>query len=459
MSMSDLVKPADPSPSGDTPHLVFLASGLVAFVILWAVPVAVLVWLSSMFFGSVGIAEALERTRGLAPTTYGGAFWLSVVITLVMVALEVRALLRGAPGRGSWLLRFITRPSTAYWVLILPTVLLVRVDTRGTDVPDILTTTLLLCCLGYVWFVLPLGVAAVAWRLTRWMWRKGAGSGFTSGVLGTLGLSFAMCTPVMCVVNDEDEPWAPVEEVGKAFDRGFDRASGQDAVDGSRTLMGALAEVLDGGSRAEAAVPEEAKDDRKGFPLLDGSRASTTRETSTHYTTQECMEALVEPEDDGRSRLTKVIRKLSIDYPSSEIEDLVRWKMVDICVDEPVRNGDDLFGLLLAASRNGLRDIYRHGQVVAKWKPALASYRARCLIDSSEVSEDSYEERQHRLVTVHEALDALHPGDRALIVDHYFDQLSYAEMARRQGRAAGAVAKATNRAVHTLRKWLANRCH
>ena len=440
MSTTSLTKPTGPSSgTGTTPHLVFLASGLLAFAILWALPIAVLFWLSSMFFGSVGIAELLERTRGLAPTTYGGAFWLAVVITLAMVALEVRTLIRGAPERRSWLLRFITRPSTACSVLILPTMLLVRVDTRGTDVPDIITTTLLLCCLGYVWFVLPLGVAAVAWRLTWWMWRTGTSSGFASGVLGTLGLSFAMCTPVVCAVNDEDEPPKPVAYVSKAFARGFDRAKGQDAIDGSRTLMGALAEVID----------------NQLMPAPPGS-ASTNDD---RYTTHECMEKLVEPEDDGFNRLTKVIRKLRADYPAAEIEEVVRTKMIDVCVDEPYRNGKDLFGLLLTASRNGLSDIYHHGQVVAKWKPALESYRARCLIDASDVIEESYEERQHRLATVREALDSLHPDDRELIVGHYFDQLPYAEMARRSGRSTGAVAKATNRAVQTLRKWLANRCH
>lgn len=440
-----------PSPSSE-PQLVFLALGLVSFAILWAVPVAVLVWLFGMFFGSIGIAEALERTRGLAPTTYGGAFWLAVVITLTMVALEVRTLVRGAPGRGSWMLRFITRPSTACWVLILPTFVLVRVDTRGTDVPDILTTTLLLCCLGYVWFVLPLGMAAVAWRLTRWMWRKGSASSFASGVLGTIGLSFAMCTPVVCAVNDEDEPPRPVKHVSEAIGRGFDRASGQDAVDGSRTVMSALAEVIDEPRSTPSRA--EADDERAGFPFT--ARAV---EAGNRYTAHECMDELVEPESDGSSRLAKVIRKLRVDYPHPDIEDVVHWKLIDVCVDEPDRNGSDLFGLLLTASRNGLADIYRHGQVVAKWKPAFESYRARCLIDSGDENEESYEERQHRLATAREALDALHSDDHDLIVDHYFHQLSYAEMARRRGKRTGTVAKATNRAVHRLEKWLANRCH
>lgn len=435
MPATSLIKPTGPASGPNTPHLVFLAFGLVAFAVLWALPVVVLVWLSGMGLGSVGIAELLERTRGLAPTTYGGAFWLSVVITVAMVAIEVHALVRGAPERRSWLLRFITRPSTAYWVLIGPTLLLVRLDTRGTDVPDILTTTLLLCCLGYVWFVLPLGVAAVAWRLTWWMWRKGSASGFASGLLGTLGLSFAVCTPAVCVVNDE--PPKPVTKVAEVLGHGFDRAKGQDAIDGSRTFMSAIAEEVD---------------DKKEQP-------APRSETTDRYTTRECMEELVAPEDGGSSRLAKVIRKLRSDYPAGEIEDIVYLKLIDVCADEPYRQSADLYGLLLTASRNGLADIYRHGQVVAKWKPAFASYRARCLIDAGDEQEESYEERQHRLATAREALDTLHPDDRELILDHYFHQLPYAEMARRRGRSTEAVSKATNRAIQTLRKWLANRCH
>lgn len=437
--MTSLTTPDSPPAGASTkPQLLFLGLGLLSFAVLWAAPVALAIWLLGWFFGSVGIAEALERTRGLAPTTYGGAFWLAVIITLAMVALEVRAMIRKDPARRSWLLRFITRPSTAYFPLIVPTVLLVRIDMRGTDVPDIITTTLLLCCLGYVWFILPLAMAAVSWRLTWWMWRKGSGSSFAAGVLGMLGLSFASCMPLVCVVDDDehDEQWPMTDEVGKAFARGFDRAKGQDAIDGSRALMGALAEVNEPSS-------------------------TPTSETSKRYTTHECMEKLVEPENGGPSRLTKVIRKLRRDYENRriEVEDLVYWKMIDICVDEPRRDDKKLFGLLLAASRNGLADIYRHGEVEAKWKPVLTGYRARCLIDASDEVEESYEDRQHRLVTAVEALATLHPDDRALLDEHYLEQLPYAEMARRRGIREGTVAKATNRTVHTMRTWLANRCH
>jgi DNA-directed RNA polymerase specialized sigma24 family protein len=330
MSTTSITTPTGPSSDGSTtPHVVFLAFGLVAFAVLWALPVAVLVWLSGMFFGSVGIAEMLEGTRGLAPTTYGGAFWLAVVITLAMVALEVRTLIRGAPEGRSWLLRFITRPSTAYFVLIMPTVLLVRLDTRGTDVPDILTTTLLLCCLGYVWFVLPLGMAAVAWRLTWWLWRKGTSSGFAAGVLGTLGLSFAMCTPVVCVANDEDEPFQPVERVTEAFGRGFDRAKGQDAIDGSRTLMSSLAEVSESEPKALAPAPEVVKDDRNGFPFFGGSKA--TQQTDAELF-EECIEEIFRGGTTSIRGmfLSSLVSRHSLDRAVAE--DIVQDAALELCL-------------------------------------------------------------------------------------------------------------------------------
>lgn len=316
MPAPSLIKPTGQgSGPTNTPHLVFLALGLVAFAVLWALPVVVLVWLSGMGFGSVGIAEMLERTRGLAPTTYGGAFWLSVAITVTMVALEVRALVRGAPEHRSWLLRFITRPSTAYWVLIGPTLLLVRIDTRGTDVPDILTTTLLLCCLGYVWFVLPLGVASVAWRLTWWMWRKGSASGFGSGLLGTLGLSFAVCTPVVCVVNDE--PPKPVAKVTKVLGHGFDRARGQDAIDGSRTFMSAIAEEVE----PQAKTTSEA-----------ASTPSTEAELTDAKLFDDCVKELLRGgESSLRNRKISVfVNRYYLDRGNAE--DIVQEAVLELCL-------------------------------------------------------------------------------------------------------------------------------
>lgn len=319
MSTTSLTKPEAPPASASTkPQLLFLGLGLLSFALLWAAPVALCVWVLGWFFGSVGIAEALERTRGLAPTTYGGAFWLAVVVTVVMAVLEVRAMIRKQPERRSWLLRFITRPSTAYFALILPTVLLVRLDVRGTDVPDILTTTLLLCCLGYVWFILPLAMAAVSWRVTWWMWRKGSGSSFAAGVLGMLGISFASCTPLMCVVEDDEEPAPSVERVGNAFDRGFDRAEGQDAIDGSRALMGALAEVIDN---------EPARSSRSSSDSTEVSSESTDKDLFG-----DCVTTLVSGGSSSHKeiQISIFIRRHGFDRITAE--QIVQDAVLDLCL-------------------------------------------------------------------------------------------------------------------------------
>jgi len=225
-------------------QLVFLVLGILLFAALWALPVVLMLWLGSSALGGLGIAEALERTRGLAPGTFGGAFWLAGGFTALMAVLEARAILRGSKELGL-LATLLTRPVTGLLVLFVPTLLLVRVDLRGTDVPDILTTTLLLCCLGYVCLILPLALLSTSWRLARWMWRVGRRSGFASGALGTLGLAFASCVPLLCATSDDRSPPDPdFQKLGAAIERGFERAEREDLVDGSLTVLRALAEVI-----------------------------------------------------------------------------------------------------------------------------------------------------------------------------------------------------------------------
>ena len=221
-------------------QLGFLALSVVLFVLIGVVPVVVLLSLAGALVGSISIAELLEQSRGLAPTTYGGAFWLAVAFTVVMAVIEVRAILRGKKeGQGlfAWLL---TRPLIGLFVLFGLTRMLVRIDAK-IDVPDVLTTTLLLCCLGCVYFILPLAIIGWAFRLVRWMWRTGRSSGFASGALGVLGLAIASCLPAVCATRD-DVPHLP-PEVSAPLQRGIEEARDQGPVDGSLALLSELSAV------------------------------------------------------------------------------------------------------------------------------------------------------------------------------------------------------------------------
>lgn len=364
-------------------HLTFLVCGLIAFAVVCAAPTVLMTWVFTMIYGSIGVAELLERTRGLAPTTYGGAFWLAVTITVVMGGLEIRALLSKAKDRQSFFLRFITRPSTAYWVLIVPTVLLVRIDIKGTDVPDIITTTLLLCCLGYLWFILPLGLGAVAFRLTRWMWRMGTRSGFFAGALGMLGLAFASCVPVVCVVDDDE--WRPSARARKAFSRGMDEARGQDAIDGTRAFMGGLAEAYDGGPKALVAAPTAVPEERQGFPLLGDGDTDSER-------FGECMEKLQlgKPNSLRDKKIDVFVRQRGVSM--IDAEQIVDRAMLELCVRHATVGGTpidklDVVFRLRAESRlkNWFRSRDRYRQCVTLLKAEPTDFEDPLAVESRAV--------------------------------------------------------------------------
>jgi len=146
--------------------------GLALLTGLGTLPLLAILWVLGATLGVVITAEALERTRGLAPSTYGGAFWLACAFVVLLVVLELVTWFTPRPEgqrpRGC-LAALLTRPLVAVLLLFLPCVLLVRCDLGGTDVPDIITATALLCVLGYCLFVLPIAFVALTIRLARWL--------------------------------------------------------------------------------------------------------------------------------------------------------------------------------------------------------------------------------------------------------------------------------------------------
>ena len=151
--------------------------GLTLLTGLGTLPLLLILWVVGTTFGVVLIAEALERTRGLAPATFGGAFWLACGFVVLLVVIEMARWFAPRAEKGArrgCLAALLTRPLIAVLLLFLPCILLVRCDLGGTDLPDILTTTALLCVLGYGLFVLPIAFVASAIRLARWLWRVGS---------------------------------------------------------------------------------------------------------------------------------------------------------------------------------------------------------------------------------------------------------------------------------------------
>ncbi|HGG57523.1 MAG TPA: hypothetical protein ENK31_06980, partial [Nannocystis exedens] len=225
-------------------QVAWLGFGLGLGFFCFALPACLLIWLVSTVLGTLGIAEFLEQTRGLAPTTYGGAFWLATAFTTVMVLVELFATFRPKEERRGYLVALLTRPSLALFFLAIPTWLLVKIDMGGTDVPDILTTFLLLVSLGYIFVILPIALFALCSRFTRSLWRISKGSGFRSGVFGTLGIALAALMPVFCATHDTtDADDNTGEEIAAQLEHGVAVLEREGLPDGSLLLLKEITEA------------------------------------------------------------------------------------------------------------------------------------------------------------------------------------------------------------------------
>jgi len=283
----DLPK-TDPSPTPTEPNpstasggqLAWLGFGLSLGFFCFALPAWLLVWLASTVLGTFGIAELLEQTRGLAPTTYGGAFWLAAAFTALMVLVELFAIFGPKEERPGCLVAILTKPSLALFFLAFPTLVLVKVDLGGTDVPDILTTFLLLVSLGYIFAILPIALFALCSRITRSLWRIGKASGFRSGIFGTLGIALAALMPLVCAVGapDDDSPTGKViARSGHLVTTALEAAESRDLLDGSRDALVAISEEIGRPTSTLARSQRQVVGDRGRFDdCVDTLSRSTT---------------------------------------------------------------------------------------------------------------------------------------------------------------------------------------
>lgn len=259
-----------PTPIPDQPgaspgQKVWMGLGLALLTGLGTLPLLLMLWLVGATLGVVLTAEALERTRGLAPSTYGGAFWLACAFVVLLVVLELVTWFTPRPEgqrpRGC-LAALLTRPLVAVLLLFLPCVLLVRCDLGGTDVPDIITTTALLCVLGYGLFVLPIAFLALAIRLARSLWRVGQRSSFRSGLVAGVATVLGALLPT-CMVCSPPDPEADEfsERLGAAVERGaghfVDEIDRKGLVDGSLSALTATATLIPGTTGPWTPQPAE----------------------------------------------------------------------------------------------------------------------------------------------------------------------------------------------------------
>ncbi|HWN67297.1 MAG TPA: hypothetical protein VNM90_06630 [Haliangium sp.] len=171
---------------------IMLAVGLVLGVLGAALPAVVLGWLVLALVVQTGTSEILERTGGLAPTTFGGGYWLSLGVTAgVLLWCAVRRL-RRRPAAWRPLVVLIVGLVIALWALV-------SIDACGlADVPDVLTTFALLGADALVQYLAPVALLALLGQGALYAWRVGRASvraarriTAVAGCLGLAGLSAA----------------------------------------------------------------------------------------------------------------------------------------------------------------------------------------------------------------------------------------------------------------------------
>ena len=429
-STSTAIATSEASATGG--QLAFLLLGLLLFVVLCALPIAAVVWLGSAFVGSFDVAELLERTRGLAPDTFKRAFRLAGLFTAVMTLIEIGAIFsRAAADRGLFA-RLVRRPSFGLLLLFIPAIFLAQIDIRGTDVPDLLTTFLLLCCLGYLYVILPLSLLALVGRLTRGIWQRGRRSGFAAGVLGTLGLVFASCVPVLCSPGDGDAEDPVAKKLGEAWERGFTEAGRHDLVPGSRAFLGVLA----------AAIPE---------PLV--TPVPTPTPTPTPWSGggdkdrfDECVESL------SRDQKGRIARDDTVSYFTRRgterglAEQIVQESLIELCLGHAKKPFDDLLERFRWLTQKRRQNEWRRQNTRSSCELSIAQHY---YAEPAELPEDqvdfiavnralcSLDDPRDRLILELSALDL----DAAEIGRHFDPPMSAETVRQRKKRALAAVRK------------------
>jgi len=353
---------APPSGTASGGQLAWLGFGMVLFFILFVLPLWLLAWAAGALLGTWKIAHLLRETHGLEPTTYGGAFWIAVLFILVMVVVELVAVFRPKDKRPGCLVALFTRPSLACLLLYLPTRVLVGIDKAGTDIPDVLTTFLLLCSLGYVYVILPVPLFALSLRAWRKLWQVGKASQFRAGVFGTLGLALAAVVPLVCTTNEQ------VEETTEAL-------AEIDADDVSLALKAGSVTFADTPAEASRRVIAGIAEVDLRNPKNRGARLGIGRKDLFDG----CIEELSRPpgESAPRPRVERSLMK-NQRLDRSLANDIVSQKILHVCLQHSNTPIDELLPYLFKAAKNATmthfeRHKTRRACLIARPRPAYSS--------------------------------------------------------------------------------------
>jgi RNA polymerase sigma factor (sigma-70 family) len=405
-------------PAGRPPSLTERAALTVALLVAAlgvALPGMAFLWILAAALTTGVASEALQRTGGLEPTTFGGGYWMAMGLDVAMVLWSVARRLRGRPGPWKPLVGLVTAYVLLIWLAVVPDMAAI------VDVPDVVTTFVLLGADALVSYVFPCMLLVLLLRGSAHLWRLGSASSAAAQRIGVA----AACLGLSCLTLAGGV--AAVDLEPRSMDEAFEELEVSlelDGVESERRMYHALSLGLgSGASPGRVSVPEV----RSAFG--------------------ECAETLSERRPDMRPVVEQATASLIRDgLGKADAEDLAMQTLLSVCLRHANEPAANLIAYYWGALRNNSRTFLRRGyRERPGYDDEIDSY-------SQDLPADARLALKQELAALRAALGELTAEDREILELHYVDGLSYATIAVRLDKSEDAVRQRAKRA-RTRLEW------
>lgn len=221
---------------------VALTVALWMAIVCIGLPAIAFFWMLTVSLTSTVTAEALQRTGGLRPTTFGGGYWLAMGVNVIVVLWSVVRRLRGQPAPWKPLAVLAITYLVLIWVAVFPDLF------TTLDIPDVLTTFVLLGADGMMGYVFPVVLLVLLLRGMWHLWRIGQRSSVAAQRIGIaavfLGLGCLTLGIGLAIVPLEPRSF-------RAASRGFVDSLAGTGVEGELQAYSTLSEDLESGLYAD----------------------------------------------------------------------------------------------------------------------------------------------------------------------------------------------------------------
>lgn len=388
-------------------------------VALWAasigvgLPAIAFLWIAAVSLTTSVTAEALEHTKGLEETTFGGGYWLAMGVNASIVLWSVVRRLRKRPAPWQPLAFLAVAYLVLIWVAVVPDLV------NAVDIPDVLTTFALLGADALASYVFPVLLLILLVRGMGHLWRIGQHSTVAAQQIGIastcLGLGCMTLTVGLLAVDVEPKSLdVAVEEFTDSLDVG--------GVKGELQVYDALSLAL-------------------GSGLSSDQRTGGGQSAFGH-----CAETLAQQQMDSQpvfeqATNTLIRRGLS----KADAEDVAMDTLIRVCLEHAKKGLDNPLLYYWAALRNNANSFRRKSGRAELWDENL-------IADPEEVEASERMALEGKLETLLAALARLSASDQHVLQLRYVDGLDYAKIGERLDKHEAAARQQVKRARDRLEK-------